>query len=90
MKDHIESCKRKAHQIKSDYPELSYVKRLDVAAKAQGFKHYTALKKLYDLLGPDKSPSHLAIVEAGGDPALSPYQMVSKRYVDGWSQAKPV
>lgn len=29
----IEQCKRQAKRIKSDYPELGYMQRLDVVAK---------------------------------------------------------
>lgn len=38
-----EQCKRRAKQIKSDYPELSFCQRLDVAAKELGFRSYQHL-----------------------------------------------
>ena len=90
MKDHLESCERKARQIKSDYPGVGLTKRKDIAAQMQGFKHYTALKKLYELLGPDTSPSRLAIVMAGGDERDCPYRSVNTSFVSKWSTAKPV
>lgn len=37
MQEHIDRCKKYARQIKLDHPPLGYVKRLDVAAKKQGF-----------------------------------------------------
>jgi hypothetical protein len=39
----IEQCKRQAKRIKSDYPELGYMQRLDVVAKQMGFKNYQDL-----------------------------------------------
>ena len=42
----IEQCKRQAKRIKSDYPELGYMQRLDVVAKQMGYKHYTNLVNL--------------------------------------------
>lgn len=90
MKDHLNACERKARQIKSDYPDLGLTKRKDVAAKMQGFKHYTSLKKLYELLGPDKSPSRIEIVMAGGNERECPYRSVDSSFVSGWSTAEPV
>ncbi len=42
----IEQCKRQAKRIKSDYPELGYMQRLDVVAKQMGYQHYTNLVNL--------------------------------------------
>ncbi len=42
----IEQCKRQAKRIKSDYPELGYMQRLDVVAKQMGYRDYTDLKGL--------------------------------------------
>ncbi len=39
----IEQCKRQAKRIKSDYPELGYMQRLDVAAKQMGYRCYADL-----------------------------------------------
>jgi hypothetical protein len=41
----LEQCKRRAKQIKCDYPELSYCQRLDVAAKELGFNSFQSLIK---------------------------------------------
>lgn len=47
MTEHLKSeqCKRRAKQIKREYPELSYCKRLDVVAKELGFNSYQSLIK---------------------------------------------
>jgi hypothetical protein len=42
----IEQCKRQAKRIKSDYPELGYMQRLDVVAKQMGYRDYTDLISL--------------------------------------------
>ena len=39
----IERCKRQAKRIKSDYPEIGYMQRLDVVAKQMGFLGYVEL-----------------------------------------------
>jgi hypothetical protein len=90
MKDHLAECERKARQIKSDYPDAGLTKRRDIAAQLQGFGHYTSLKKLYELLGPDKSPSRLEIVMAGGNERECPYRSIDASFVSGWSAAEPV
>jgi len=43
--DIIEQCKRKAKQIKRDYPDKGYMQRLDVAARLMGYQHYTDLQR---------------------------------------------
>lgn len=40
-----EQCKRRAKQIKRDYPDLSFCQRLEVAAKELGFKSFQNLIK---------------------------------------------
>lgn len=85
MKDHHSNCQRRARQIKSDYPEVSYTRRLDIAAKEQGFKHYTSLRKLLILLGPDGTPSSIAIAMAGGHSNDSPYRNVGIAVSIGWT-----
>lgn len=76
IEDHMSLCKRTARRIKSDHPDDSYTKRLDIAAKRQGFKHYTALKKLHDILEPNTAPSRVEILKAGGNPKDCPYTPV--------------
>ena len=39
----IERCKRQAKRIKSDYPEIGYMQRLDVVAKQMEFLGYVEL-----------------------------------------------
>ena len=90
MKNHSASCKRHARQLKKQYPSLVYNKRLDLAAQIQGFKHFTALSTLLKLLGPDKSPSTIQIVSAGGDPKNSPYNRVTMQVTQSWNKATPV
>ncbi|MBU2869876.1 hypothetical protein [Colwellia sp. E2M01] len=90
MQDHSDSCKRQARQLKKQHPELGYNKRLDLAAKKQGFKHYTSLNNLLKLLGPDKSPSTIQIVSAGGDARECPYKTISTQTSISWSKASPV
>lgn len=87
MQDHLDTCKRRARQIKSDYPDKGYNERLSVAAQEQGFRHYTTLRKLYDLLGPDQTPSRLAITRAGGDASESPYRSVSREFELSWTNS---
>ncbi len=48
MSNHLNRCKRRAKQIKADYPDACYSKRLDIAAKELGFRHYTDLKRITD------------------------------------------
>ena len=76
MQEHLDSCKKRARQIKSDHPSLGYVKRLDIAAKEQGFKHYTSLNSLYELLGANQEPSRAEIAMAGGNANESPYTLL--------------
>lgn len=66
MAHRVNATKRKAKQIKSDYPETCYNARLDIAAQINGAKRYTQLHKLQQLLGEDGVPSRIAIVLAGG------------------------
>ncbi len=88
MRQHFSDCKRKARQLKSDYPDLSFTKRLDIAAKQQGFKHYTSLVNLLKLLGNDKSPTEIAIVMAGGNSSDCPYQTIQQVTRVTWSNTK--
>jgi hypothetical protein len=90
MQDHSDSCKRQARQLKKDFPQLGYNKRLDLAAQNQGFKHYTSLNNLLKLLGPDKSPSTIQIVLAGGNEKDCPYKTVGSYTSISWSKAAPV
>ncbi len=85
MQNHLDSCKRKARQIKQDHPELPFTKRLDIAAQQQGFKHYTSLINLYKLLGKDVSPTEIAIVMARGDQRDCPYRSVGVNIGMSWS-----
>jgi len=90
MQKHDDICKRRAKQIKSDYPDIVYTKRLDIAAQEQGFKHYTALRNLYKLIGADKSPSQLEIVLAGGNPEDSPYALIHSSVTVQWGSGRPL
>jgi hypothetical protein len=90
MQKHDDICKRRAKQIKSDYPDIIYTKRLDIAAQEQGFKHYTALRNLYKLIGADKSPSQLEIVLAGGNPEDSPYALIHSSATVQWGSGRPL
>ncbi|MCL1088025.1 hypothetical protein [Shewanella profunda] len=45
--DKINFCKRRAKQIKADYPDCAYMKRLDIAAKEMGFENFTKLQNKY-------------------------------------------
>ncbi len=76
MADRIAGTKRKAKQIKSDHPSSGLNARLDIAAQANGAKHYTQLHKLQTLLGEDGVPSRIAILQAGGNAADSPMRAV--------------
>ncbi|HBG31532.1 hypothetical protein [Sinimarinibacterium flocculans] len=89
MQQHLDTCKRRAHQIKADHPSLGYMKRLDIAAQEQGFKHYTVLQKLFKLLGPDAAPSRIAIVRAGGNESDSPYRQLTAGVGIAWRSATP-
>jgi len=77
MSQHMKDCKKEARVMKTSYPELCYVKRLDVAARKQGFSHYTDLRKAYKAIGPDKHPSDIELVMAGCA-VSSPYQVLTK------------
>ncbi len=88
MIQHLSDCKRKARQLKSDYPDYSYVERLDIAAKQQGFKHYTSLVSLLKLLGNDKAPTEIAIVMAGGNSSECPYRSIQNVTKVTWSNTK--
>lgn len=90
MIEHSNSCKQQARQLKKQYPELVYNKRLDLAAQKQGFKHYTSLNNLLKLLGPDKSPSTIQIVSAGGDARDCPYKTVSTNTSITWNKATQI
>lgn len=90
MQNHLDSCKRTARQIKKDYPNLPFSKRLDIAAKQQGFKHYNTLIKLYKLLGPDVSPTTIAIVMARGDQSDCPYNLIENRVGVSWSSTNSI
>jgi hypothetical protein len=83
MQEHLNLSKKHARQIKSDYPSLSFVKRLDIAAKKQGFRHYTSLINLYELLGPDREPSRFEIAVVGGNSNESPYRTLSVSITTG-------
>lgn len=85
MKYHLSNCQRRARQIKSDYPESTYTQRLDIAAKEQGFRHFTSLRKLHDLLGPEGTPTEIAITMAGGHSNECPYKSVGTSVGIGWS-----
>jgi len=89
MQQHLDTCKRRAHQMRSDHPSLGYMKRLDYAAQEQGFKHFTALQKLFKILGPDVAPSRIAIVRAGGNESDSPYRQQTSRVDIAWKSAMP-
>lgn len=89
MQQHLDTCKRRARQIKADRPDLGYMKRLDIAAQEQGFKHYTALQNLFKLLGPDVAPSRIAIVRAGGNELDSPYMQLTAGVGIAWRSATP-
>ena len=41
----IETCKRRAKQIKRVYPDRSYMQRLDIAASDFGYRHFNALSR---------------------------------------------
>lgn len=77
MIEFVNSCKKRARQLNKEHPNLCYSKRLDLAAKEKGFKHYTSLKNLHKLLGDDQYPSQVAIVGAGGDPDETPYKTLT-------------
>lgn len=53
MSDYLNRCKRRAKQIKADYPDACHMQRLDIAAKELGFRHYTDLKRITDKPGID-------------------------------------
>lgn len=40
----IVRCKKRAKQLKSDYPEKGLCQRMDIAAREMGFKHYNDLR----------------------------------------------
>ena len=40
----IALCKRRAKQIKNDYPENGLCQRMDIAAREMGFKNYNDLR----------------------------------------------
>ncbi len=42
----IEQCKRQAKRIKSGYPGIGYMQRLDVVAKQMGYQDYANLVNL--------------------------------------------
>jgi hypothetical protein len=90
MKEHSDSCKKQARQLKKQYPELVHTKRLDLAAQKQGFKHYTSLNNLLKLLGPDKSPSTIQIISVGGDARDCPYKTVSTNTSITWNKATQI
>jgi hypothetical protein len=85
MKDHLSNCQRRARQIKSDYPESTYTQRLDIAAKEQGFRHFTSLRKLHNLLGSEGTPTEIAIAMVGGHSLECPYGSVDIAVGIGWS-----
>jgi hypothetical protein len=84
MKNHLDTCKRKARQIKNDYPDKCLANRLDTAAQLQGFKHYTSLIALYTLLGENGVPTEMAIINAGGDFRDCPYLMIGSQTSIAW------
>lgn len=88
MSQHLSDCKRKARQLKSDNPDLPFVKRLDIAAKQQGFKHYTSLVNLLKLLGNNKAPTEIAIAIAGGNSSECPYRTIQQVTRVTWSDTK--
>lgn len=78
MANRIADTKRKAKQIKSDHPDTSHNARLDIAAQANGAKHFTQLHKLQQRLGSDGVPSRIAIVLAGGSASDSLMRTIDK------------
>lgn len=83
-----EACRRKAKQIKSDYPTLGLNQRRDIAAKAMGFKHYRSLQKIHKALGDEGVPSSAALVRVGIQCSETPFKQLSASFQVGWSSAK--
>ena len=90
MQEHLDACKRRAFELKATHPDLKHTKRLDLAAQSLGYAHYTALDKMLKLLGPDIAPSRIAILEAGGNAADSPFRLVTSEFGVGWSNKSGV
>ncbi|MNS77601.1 hypothetical protein D3C72_1111840 [compost metagenome] len=87
MSEFARLCEIKADELSATHPTLKREKLLEFAAQNLGFKHFTSLEDLLELLGPEGVPSEVEILMAGGDPRDTPFQSVGSTVSSGWSEA---